>query len=283
MFKFDFDYVHSPDWQPEGCDIEPWFIADAGRVVGPDDFLRSSVCAYRTVKLDFIRDKLRGVDRVEALKSIVDHVTADAITEDERYRAIVSFIQRMMVHLMSEQPMEANAAELFRGYGGDPPVPQGEPYPEDLEKPWMRLAFEEARSTGAYLGLWCNPLGVALDGDWGIGGCVTDALELLMLHEGRCGHQAMVAVQLAQVAGLRARLVQINHHRVAEIMADGKWRLADPDALAPGFIGVDDDNEAASIEWCIENYEKLREWPLGISLNSVPGCDGYHWFFKLSD
>jgi len=279
MFGYDFDYTYAPDWQPEGAVTKPWFLTELTDKEGLENYTREYACAYRAEKLCFVRGQLSGVDHDLAIKEIVDHVLRDSATESEKFRAIVFFIQKMMVHLLGEQPMEENAARLFRGLWGDSFATQAEPYPEDLEKPWMRKAFDEAKLFGAYLGLWCNPLGVTLDGDWGIGGAVTDALELLMLHEGRCGHQAMVAVQLGQAAGIRARLTQVNHHRVAEFLIDGRWVLADPDALAPGFIGTDDEGNPASVQWCIDNSDRLRNWP------TIPfeGIEGYHWFFKISD
>lgn len=280
MFKFDFEYSFSPDWQPENCKIERWFLTDAITETGAD--ANDKICAYRTDKLIYVRERLKGIDHEQALEEILEHVLADSKSEEDRFRAIVFFIQRMMIHLMNEQPMEADAIRVYRKAGGAPAESQGAPYSEDLAKPWMRKAFEEARIFGDYLGLYCNPLGVTLEGDWGIGGVVSDALELLMLHEGRCGHQAMVAVQLAQIAGMRARLVQVNHHRVAEIMVDGRWRLADPDALAPGFIGTDGYGNPVSIRWCIDNCDQLRDWPVIPIMQQVEGFTGYDWFYHLS-
>ena len=283
MYKFDFDYVYSPDWKPAGYAGEgPWFLPLNKPHAQLDVTDPRYVGHYRADKLRYIRKELEGVDRTEALREIVDHILDNAVSDEDRYRRIVLFIQKMMVHLMAEQPMEEDAQQTYRGFrAGMPRTGQGEPYPEDLSELWMRKAFEEAKEFGCYMGVWCNPLGAKFsNGDWGLGGVVMDALELLSLHEGRCGHQAAVAVQLAQVAGMRARLAQVNHHRVAEIMVDGRWRLADPDALEVGFIGTDDSGKPATIGWCADHLEELKAWPVRSEMDAERR---YCYYYDLSE
>ncbi|NSW89107.1 MAG: hypothetical protein HPY74_00240 [Firmicutes bacterium] len=282
-FTFDFDYVYSPEWTPPGSNIKPWFLPE-GMGKGKDmyDTSLKAILWYRTEKLDFVRKQLEGVDRDKVLKDIINHIWKDTTNDIERFKNLVFFVQRMMIHPPAEQPMEKDAHLVFRGLKGDSLATQSEPYPEDLEKPWAVKAYNEAVAFGKYLGVWCNPLQVTMDGDWGLAGMVTDALELLLLHEGRCGHQACVVVQLAQAAGWRGRLVQLNCHRVAEVFVDGKWRLADPDELEQGFIGTDDKGEPASIEWCINNLDKIRNWPVKKEFYRffADKDDKYAWHYK---
>lgn len=293
-YEYDFDFDYRANWHPADCDIRPWFLPDG--VAPASDGGVEAVVRYRTAKLDYVRRRLAGVDREQALRDIVRRVGAGADTDLERFRRLHVFVQRMMVHPPSEQPMEANAARIIRGWKGDSVAAQAEPYPEDLDRPWVVKADAEARAFGRRLGVWCNPLGVTLDGDWGLAGMVTDALELLLLHEGRCGHQACVMVQLAQAAGLRARLVQMFRHRVAEVQVSGRWMLADPDMLRVGsaFPLVDAAGVPVSVRWCMDHAEALACVPMAgqalyseasrrqfAETNSSFRALGYGWYFVL--
>lgn len=279
-FEFDFNYIYDPQWYPEGCNIRPWFLPEGMGKYAYDIGEIESICYYRSEKLLFVRKMLEGVDRQKVLLEIIEHIWKGANTNQERFNRIVAFVQHMMIHPMAEQPMEPDAARTIRGFRGDMLAYQAEPYPEDLKLPWLVKAYTEARLFGKYLGAWCNPLRVTMDGDWGMAGMVTDAMELLLLHEGRCGQQAAVVVQLAQVGGLRSRLVQVNHHRVAEVYVDGKWCLADPDALALNFLATNDKGEPASVEWCINNVQQLECW----SVRHKSDIErGYQWYFKNED
>jgi hypothetical protein len=90
---------------------------------------------------------------------------------------------------------------------------------------------------------------------------VHDALELLMLHEGRCGHQAVVVTQLAQAGGWRARLVQGVRHRFSEIFLNGRWVLADSDVFALDFIPTTPQGELPTLEWMRDHPEIVNTWP----------------------
>jgi hypothetical protein len=282
-FTFDFDYVYCPEWAPPGADIKPWFLPEGmGKGKDMNDTSLEAILSYRTEKLNFVRKQLEGVDKGKVLKDIINHIWEGTTNDIERFKKLVFFVQRMMIHPPGEQPMEKDAHLLFHGLKGDSITTQGEPYPEDLKESWAVKAYNEAVAFGKYLGVWCNPLGVTMDGDWGLDGMVSDALELLLLHEGRCGHQACVIVQLAQAAGWKARLVQLYCHRVAEVFVDGKWRLADPDELEEGFIGTDEKGDIPSIEWCINNTDKTKNWPVRKEFDKffVDKNDKYAWHYK---
>jgi hypothetical protein len=59
---------------------------------------------------------------------------------------------------------------------------------------------------------------------------------LMLLHEGRCGHQARVIVDMALVNGYEARLIQVAAHLVAEVKWAGQWHWVDADAGIP--VGI---------------------------------------------
>src|ERR1043165_5320434 len=62
------------------------------------------------------------------------------------------------------------------------------------------------------------------------GSMITDPLILLLLQEGRCGHQAGVIVDLALANHYEARLLQLAAHLVAEVKWGGTWHWVDGDA-----------------------------------------------------
>lgn len=278
ILEYDFDYTFNPDWTPANCGISPWFLFEKPQH-DPNDTSWATVLSYRWEKLAFVRSQLRGVNREATLKAIITKVWEGAASDRERYERLVLFVQKMMLHPPVEQPLERDAMQKFR-HECSPPITQAPPYPDDLEVPWMVRAYEESQSCGwDHLGVWCNPIGRALTGDWGMAGVPWDALELLMLHEGRCGHQAAVTVQLAQAGGWRARLLQLNHHRAAEVMVDGKWALADADLWEEGFIGTTDTADIASVEWCLDHLDYVEDnWPIK---SIVPG--GYAYVLTLTD
>ena len=257
---FDSERAVRDRWGPRGCDIEPWFLPGPATEPAKQHTWEAAL-RYRPEKLAWVRRRLEGIERDEALRKIMRHVWAKADSERERFEKLVVFVGRMMVHPPVEQPMEADAAESWRRECC-PATDQAAAYAEDLQRGWAKQAYEQAKAFGRHLGLWCNPLGVRMRGDWGLRGVVSDALELLMLHEGRCGHQAKVVVQLAQAGGWHARLTQLNCHRVAEVLLEGRWVLADSDAWLPGFIGTTEHGKPASIEWCVKNRDRLGRWQL---------------------
>jgi hypothetical protein len=258
-FEFDFEYELHPDWGPRGCAIRPWFLLkDPG--YPPTENYWEMALRYRAEKIAFVREQLRGVHRAAELRKIIRRVWDGATNDRQRYERLIHFVERMMIHPPVEQPLEADAVRTLR-HDCSPATDHGEPYQEDLEIPWAAGAFGEAKAYGRYLGVWCSRVGQKLEGDWGLRGVVHDAMELLLLHEGRCGHQAMVIVQLAQAGGMRARLVQGKHHRYSELMVDGRWVLADTDMFAKGFIPKSASDELVSIEWMRDHPQIVNTWP----------------------
>lgn len=59
------------------------------------------------------------------------------------------------------------------------------------------------------------------------GDLVTDAVELLELHDGRCGQGVEVTVALLNAAGIECRARNVFHHVTCEARYDGRWHLAD--------------------------------------------------------
>lgn len=259
MFEFDFGYEFEPAWAPGDCSIRPWFLLeDAG--ASPDDDYWVMALRYRPEKVAFVRKQLQGVDRPAALQRIVRRVWGGANNDRERFERLILFVERMMFHPPVEQPLEGDAVQTLR-HDCCEETDHAEAYPEDLEIPWAADAYQEAREYGKHLGVWCSRVGQKLTGDWGLRGTVHEALELLMLHEGRCGHQAAVIVQLAQAGGIRARLVQGILHRYSELMVDERWVLADTDMFARGFIPTTPDGDLPSIEWMRDHPDIVNTWP----------------------
>lgn len=258
-FEFDFDYEFRPDYAPAGCDIRPWFLMQDPGYPPSDDYWVYAL-RYRAEKVDWVRRQLAGVDRPAALRGISRRILEGAKSDREKYERLIHFVQRMMFHPPIEQPLERDAVKTLR-HDTCEATDHGEPYPEDLAIPWTHQAFAEAKNYGRYIGVWCSRVGQKLAGDWGLRGVVHDALELLMLHEGRCGHQAMVVVQLAHAGGMRARLVQGVSHRYSELLVDGRWVLADTDIYARGFVPRTPAGEIPTLEWCRDNPNIVNSWP----------------------
>lgn len=258
-WALDWDYRFDPQWTPPGSPVRPWFLVGDLPAWKPEDYWKIAL-HYRAEKIAFVRNQLAGIDRAAALKSIMTRLWDGAHDDRERFERLIHFIQQMMSYPNIEQPLEADALQTFRREC-TAPTDQAEPYLEDLETPWARQAFAEAKLYGKYLGVWCNPFAQKFTGDWGLRGCVTDALELLLLHEGRCGHQAVVLVQLAQAGGWRARLVQGVSHRYSEVLLDGRWVLADSDGFANGFIPTTPQGDLPTLDWMRHHPEIVNTWP----------------------
>lgn len=56
---------------------------------------------------------------------------------------------------------------------------------------------------------------------------IYDPVELLELHDGRCGQGVMVTLALLEEAGIEGRKVLLDHHVSCEAKYDGGWHLAD--------------------------------------------------------
>lgn len=91
--------------------------------------------------------------------------------------------------------------------------------------------------------LYYNPTQVPREAEVGEG--VKDPVELIELHDGRCGQGVIVTLALLAEAGIEARRVQVHHHITAEAQYDGAWHLAD--ALMFGAEQPTRDGEVLSL------------------------------------
>jgi hypothetical protein len=275
-WQFDFDYEFDPDWTPAGSPVRPWFLM--GKPVKPTaENYWNVVLNYRPQKVAFVRKQLEGVDRPAALRQIISRVWDGAANDRERFERLDHFVKRMMIHPPIELPLEADAVQTLRRECC-PETDHAEPYAEDLVEPWAQRAYAEAQAYGRHIGIWCSGAGQKLTGDWGLRGGIHDALELLLLHEGRCGHQAAVLVQLAQAGGWRARLVQGNAHRFAELMVDGRWVVADTDMFPRRFLPVTSDGGLPTLEWLRDHPEIVNTWPA-----TQPRVDGTAAYYGATE
>jgi hypothetical protein len=258
-WAIDWNYQFDSNWAPPGAPVRPWFLLGELPPWTMENYWQV-VLHYRAEKIAFVRRQLGGVDRSAELKRIIARIWDGASNNRERFERLIDFVQQMMFWPPVEQPLEADAVETLKRECCEP-IDQAEPYPEDLVNDWAKAAYQEAKQFGRHVGIWCNPFGDKLSGDWGLGGCVSDALELLSLHEGRCGHQAFVVAQLAQAGGWRVRLVQGINHRYCEILLDGRWVLADTDMFPRGFIPQTPQGELPTLEWMRTHREIVNTWP----------------------
>jgi hypothetical protein len=91
--------------------------------------------------------------------------------------------------------------------------------------------------------LYYNP--TQLPREEGLGDLIVDPVELLELHDGRCGQGVAVTVALLAEAGIEARTVPVHHHVTCEAFYDNAWRLAD--ALMFGTEQPTRDGEVPSV------------------------------------
>jgi hypothetical protein len=154
---------------------------------------------------------------------------------------------------------------------------------DDIDRmPVLRQIFQEVtRGKADDCDKWCalmdylsnamrhTPLGQPMHPD---GTMVQDPLVLLKLGEGRCGHTARVAVDLALANGYEARLVQLACHVVAEVKWGGSWHCIDADADFPAeqlrgvLTGLP---SAAALAKDPYRLDKLpaRGWQMGVSMH----------------
>lgn len=76
--------------------------------------------------------------------------------------------------------------------------------------------------------LYYNPIQQATEPPCGpMQALITDPVELLELHDARCGQGVETTVALLEAAGYEARRVPAHHHVSCEVRYDGGWHLAD--------------------------------------------------------
>jgi hypothetical protein len=91
--------------------------------------------------------------------------------------------------------------------------------------------------------LYYNPTQVPREA--GPGPMVLDPVELLELHDGRCGQGVLVTVALLAEAGIEARRVPVHHHATCEALYEGGWHVAD--ALMFGEEQPEREGEVVSV------------------------------------
>jgi len=77
------------------------------------------------------------------------------------------------------------------------------------------------------------------------GALITDPVELLELHDGRCGQGVEITHALLVTAGIESRKRNVFHHVTCEARYDGRWRLAD--ALMFGQDQPEKDGEVVNV------------------------------------
>jgi len=184
---------------------------------GPDRPNPATIFDYNQAKLEYVRRLLAGISKEAYLQHIIEHLLEPGMSSQQQVETLVRFVQDAMWHPPLEQPMEPEAHRWANYY-----------------------AHEELPRFGDV----SDPAG------WP--GTITDAHVLLELHEGRCGHQAQVLMQLCQVAGFKARVMQLHHHRVTEVYYDGEWHFCDPDIFKHGVMIRRLDGALPSLEWLID-------------------------------
>lgn len=92
------------------------------------------------------------------------------------------------------------------------------------------------------------------------GNIIQDPVILLNLHEGRCGHVAAAAKALFEIAGYKARIVQLKKHIVCEFFDKG-WHLADADLFKNGIIPKDEKGNILSVKEILDNPYVIDKYP----------------------
>ncbi|MBM3290477.1 MAG: transglutaminase domain-containing protein, partial [Candidatus Hydrogenedentes bacterium] len=105
---------------------------------------------------------------------------------------------------------------------------------------WERVARICGFVSGA---IYYNPIQQPVEPD--TGQLIEDPVELLELHDGRCGQGVMITLALLRVAGIECRRRDVFHHVTCEARYDGRWRLAD--ALMFGSAQPERDGEVVNV------------------------------------
>ncbi len=181
----------------------------------------ASVLTYHQAKLESVRRRLAGVSKAEYLSHILARLLEPSFSPQQQVEVLIRFVQDAMWHNPLEQPMQPGAERYADHY-----------------------AHEQL------------PLFADISGEQFWLGGVMEAHELLELHEGRCGHQAQVLVQLSRQAGFEARPMQLFHHRVAEVFYDGNWHYCDPDVFKHGVVVRKPDGTLPSLAWLADDAHR---------------------------
>ncbi|HQH50999.1 MAG TPA: hypothetical protein PKY01_01155 [Candidatus Hydrogenedentes bacterium] len=106
--------------------------------------------------------------------------------------------------------------------------------------------------------LYYNPIQQPQEGD--TGPMLTDAVELLELHDGRCGQGVLVTLALLEQAGLECRRRDVFHHVTCEARYGGRWHLAD--ALMFGASQPERGGEVLNVAQLRRDPYFADAWPL---------------------
>jgi hypothetical protein len=120
-------------------------------------------------------------------------------------------------------------------------------YLETIVARVMRGATSDKERVGRICGfvsdaMYYNPIEQPVESN---GELLSDPVELLELHDGRCGQGVEVTHALLQCAGIESRKRPVFHHVTCEAKYDGKWRLAD--ALMFGANQPERDGEVVNV------------------------------------
>ncbi|MBI5092628.1 MAG: fibronectin type III domain-containing protein [Candidatus Hydrogenedentes bacterium] len=97
---------------------------------------------------------------------------------------------------------------------------------ERIEKPGMSGKERVAAICGFISdAIYYNPIQQPQENH--VGEMLTDPVELLELHDGRCGQGVLITLALLEAAGIEHRSRNVFHHVTCEAKYDGKWHLAD--------------------------------------------------------
>jgi len=110
------------------------------------------------------------------------------------------------------------------------------------------------------------------------GELVTDPVELLELHDGRCGQGVAVTLALLEQAGIEGRKRDVVHHTLCEARYDGRWHLAD--ALMFGEGQPERDGEVVSVAELQRDPYFADAFPLRCFVyerEEVESADGYKY------
>jgi len=106
--------------------------------------------------------------------------------------------------------------------------------------------------------LYYNPIQQPQEDD--CGGLLLNAVELLELHDARCGQGVAVTLALLEQAGIESRQRNVHHHVTCEARYDGRWHLAD--ALMFGTDQPERDGEVLNVAQLRRNPYFADAFPL---------------------
>lgn len=190
-------------------DMRPW--------TPPTTNMQGVVCYYDPERIARVRMRLKGVNKKQYLRGIVERLLKGTQSEREIVARICGFVSDAIYYNPIQQPVEPDLGELL-----------------------------------------------------------SDPVELLELHDGRCGQGVTITLALLQTAGIECRQRDVFHHVTCEAKYDGKWRLAD--ALMFGAAQPEKDGEVVNVAVLRKNPYFADAFPLrhfAYSPEELLSTDGY--------